>query len=229
MLRRVELRSGARQAWSGYGESGRETKGLRRRPQGEGKRNAGRVRRWSTAVALGAMAAAYAASPVDRAAAERPSPEQVEAAYLYNFGKFVRWPGMAPEAPLVLCVAGQDAVDQLLAQMVAGEQIEGRPLEVKRLQGTEGASSCSILFLGAGEQDWLETYLGAAAGKPVLTVGEAPDFLAHGGIIQFVLTGDHVRFSVNLGAARRSGLQLSSELLKVAVNVTGTPQMGGTP
>ncbi len=181
-----------------------------------------------TTLALAAIAVVYAANPVDRAAAERPSQDAVEAAYLYNFGKFVRWPAAA-QGPLVLCVAGQNTVDQLLGRLVAGEQIGGRPLEVRRLEHTEEAQSCSILFVGPGERDRLDAYLGVATGKPVLTVGEAPDFLARGGVIQFVLTGDHVRFSVNLNAAQRNSLQLSSELLKVAVSVMGKPRIGGEP
>ncbi len=182
---------------------------------------------WISALLLAVVSLVCAASPVDRADAERPSPDQVEAAYLYNFGKFTRWPAATSGGPLVLCVAGQDAIDQILTQMVAGERIQGRPLEVKRLESTRDAGSCSILFLGAGERDWADTYLVAVSGKPVLTVSEAPDFVERGGVIQFVLSGHHVRFSVNLTAASRNGLQLSSELLKVAVSVTGKPGIGG--
>jgi hypothetical protein len=182
-----------------------------------------------TALALAVTAAMYAASPVNRAGAERPSPDLVEAAYLYNFGKFVRWPATAAQGPLVLCVAGQDSVNQILGRLVAGEQIEGRPLQVKLLERIDEAGSCSILYVGSAERPGVDAYLGATAGKPVLTVGEAPDFLARGGIIQFILTGNHVRFSVNLDAAHRNSLQLSSELLKVAVSVTGQSRTGGLP
>lgn len=167
----------------------------------------------------------YAAVPADHAAAERPSPDEVEAAYLYNFGKFVRWP--SAQGPMVVCVAGQDSMEEVLARLATGEQIQGRPLVVKKLERADEAGNCSILYLGSGERNWLDIYLGAAAGKPVLTVGESPDFLKRGGIIQFVETSDHVRFSVNLNAAHRNSLQLSSELLKVAVSVTGHP--GGRP
>lgn len=54
---------------------------------------------------------------------------------------------------------------------------------------------------------------------PVLTVSDAPDFVDRGGMLQFVVQDDKVRFLVNLGAAERAGLSLSSELLKVAVSV----------
>lgn len=179
-----------------------------------------------TALALSATALMYAASPAQRAAAERPSPDEVEAAYLYNFGKFVHWPSPAAQGPMVLCVTGQDSLTQILERLVAGEQVQGRALEVRQLARPEEAGTCSILFVGAGERERLSAFLAAASGKPVLTVGDAPDFLARGGIIQFVLTGNHVRFSVNLNAANQNGVQLSSELLKVAVSVTGRPEIG---
>jgi hypothetical protein len=38
-------------------------------------------------------------------------------------------------------------------------------------------------------------------------------------MIEFVLQGSRVRFDVNLAAAQQAGLNLSSELLKVATNV----------
>jgi hypothetical protein len=38
-------------------------------------------------------------------------------------------------------------------------------------------------------------------------------------MVQFISEGDRVRFEVNLATAERAGLTLSSELLKVAINV----------
>jgi len=54
---------------------------------------------------------------------------------------------------------------------------------------------------------------------PVLTVSDIPHFVQRGGMIRFVPEDNRVRFEVNLGAAQDAGLILSSELLKVAVNV----------
>jgi hypothetical protein len=81
--------------------------------------------------------------------------------------------------------------------------------------------------VGTEERAREDSFLAAAQGKPILTVGEGPDFLAHGGMIQFLLVGDHVRFAVNLEAVIRHRIVLSSELLKVAVTVTGNPGTGG--
>jgi hypothetical protein len=56
-----------------------------------------------------------------------------------------------------------------------------------------------------------------------LTVGESADFLSLGGMINFVLEEDRVSFEINLEAAERHRLKLSSKLLAVArvVNVGG--------
>jgi len=63
----------------------------------------------------------------------------------------------------------------------------------------------------------------------VLTVSDAPDFLQHGGMIQFVLVSNHVRFAVNLEAVNHTHLVLSSELLRVASSVAGKPPTGEMP
>jgi hypothetical protein len=56
----------------------------------------------------------------------------------------------------------------------------------------------------------------------VLTVSDAPRFAARGGMIEFVREGEHVRFTVNVDAAKRAGLSISSRLLRVARGIEGT-------
>jgi hypothetical protein len=53
----------------------------------------------------------------------------------------------------------------------------------------------------------------------VLTVSEIPDFTASGGMIQFVVRNNKVRFEAKLAAADKAGLTPSSQLLKVATAV----------
>lgn len=186
-----------------------------------------RLHRWIATLLLVAVTGMCAVHPPTSANAERPSPDEVEAAYLYNFGKFATWPPQAANGTLTICITGADDLSRLAEQLVQGERIGGRPLAAERVDRTSDVKGCSILFIGGTEQEHLEGYLEAAAGKPILTVGDSPDFLRHGGIIQFVPTGSHVRFSINLDAARQNHLKLSSELLKVAFQVKGKPGPGG--
>ena len=159
--------------------------------------------------------------------AQKTSRDDVQAAYLYNFGKFVRWPQTTDRGPLLVCIAGRDPFGQAVAKLVEGEEITGRQVEERDLESPEGVGGCSILFVGLGEHAREDSFLAGAEGKPILTVGDGADFLTRGGMIQFLLVGDHVRFAVNLEAINRHRITVSSELLKVAVKVTGNPGMGG--
>jgi hypothetical protein len=66
-------------------------------------------------------------------------------------------------------------------------------------------------------------------GADVLTVGTSSTFLAQGGMVQFLLLSNHVRFAVNLDAVKKTHLVLSSELLRVAYSISGKPARETTP
>jgi hypothetical protein len=163
------------------------------------------------------------------AQAPRPSQEDVQAAYLYNFAKFVRWPAANTRPTLDICVAGQKLYVDTLTRIVAGEHIDTRSLAVRAVQRPEDTAGCDILFIDASAKERLGTLLAATAARPTLTVSDIPGFLDRGGMVQFLVQDNRVRFSVDLGPVSRSGLSLSSELLKVAVAVNGRPSGGGAP
>lgn len=153
------------------------------------------------------------------------TPYDVEAAYLYNFGKFIQWPSTtdANSQPFSICILGQDNLGNKLDDIVAGETIQGRRIVASHVSSVEAADQCQIVFIGRSEDARLGKDLEVLGKKPVLTVSSVPGFLERGGIIQFVIQNNKVRFTVNLPAARQAGLALSSELLKVAVSVTTNP------
>ncbi len=153
-----------------------------------------------------------------------PTQNDVEAAYLYNFGKFVHWPSDAEHGALNICILGNDQFGPNLDQIVANESIDSRHLAVVRLPDTSGIKSCAILFINSAEAPHLEADLSALAASPIMTVSDMPGFLDRGGMVQFVVKDGKVRFEVNLNATGKCGLVLSSQLLKVAVGVIGNPQ-----
>lgn len=158
--------------------------------------------------------------------AKEPSQADVEAVYLYDFGKFVRWPAVAGTGPMLICTTGSEPFSSGLQALVAGESIEGRSLAVRRVLHPGDTAGCAILFIDSTDRAREQELLASVADKPTLTVSDAPDFLAQGGMIQFVLDSHRVRFAVNLKPVARSDLSLSSELLKVAVSVIGAPEGG---
>jgi hypothetical protein len=159
----------------------------------------------------------------------RPTAQEVQAAYLYNFGKFVKWPAVAPAnqgQEFTICVIGQDPLGAILQANLAHESVGGRPVTVKRLAKPQGSSACHILFIGEAEQKNLGAILTAIDDTSVLTVSDMPDFTKRGGMIQFLLEGDRVRFEINLENAGKSHLVMASDLLNVAVSVKKPARSG---
>src|SRR5688572_19228204 len=152
------------------------------------------------------------------ASGDRPTEYQVKAAYLYNFGRFVKWPGPA-ESEFHICVLGRDPFGAVLDSTIRGEKIEGHDLVARRITAIGEATGCRILFISASEERRIATHLAALRDAPVLTVSDAPRFSQRDGMIEFVMEGERVRFEVNLVAAERAKLTLSSDLLKVATHV----------
>ena len=136
---------------------------------------------------------------------------RVKAAFLFNFTKFIDWPpgAMSGGAPFTICVAGANPLASALEDTIRGETVAGRSLQSRVAQGTE---PCQVLFV-PHDVDAVPI-LKRARTQPVLTVGESPDFLRQGGIINFVRDGGKVRFEISQEAAARALLRISSRLLR---------------
>jgi hypothetical protein len=142
---------------------------------------------------------------------------EVAAAMVYNFAKFVEWPSAADSSPFVVGVTGAEALEAALRRAVKGRTVNGQPIAVRRVVGSRDLPACRILFIGSRAEDWIEL----AHGAPILTVSDLPAFSEIGGMIGLVLIDRKIQFEINLAAARRAGLAMSSQLLGLAVNVRG--------
>jgi hypothetical protein len=158
------------------------------------------------------------------AQASKTTEYQVKAAYLANFSKFVEWPARAAKSESFnICVLGQDPFGKALDSAVAGETINSSPLAAKRISRPQDALDCRVLFISSSEDSHWKEILASLKPLGVLTVSDMREFARRGGIVQFVLDGNRVRFEVNLTATGPAGLTLSSELLKLAVAVRRNP------
>jgi len=143
---------------------------------------------------------------------------EIKAAFLYNFVKFVEWPSEAlPEASntITVCVLGDDPAGEAL-ESINGKTVKARRLVVRRIQPIKGIESCHVLFISSSEESRLPQVMQNLHGSSVLTVGEMERFIPSGGIINFVIERNKVRFEINPSGAERARLKLSSQLLSLA-------------
>ena len=143
---------------------------------------------------------------------------EVKAAYLVKFARFVEWPGQAlpsTNSPIVIGVLGENPFGAKLEAMTHAQTVAGRPLRVRFVETPEDATRCHILFVASSERRLASRITGQAPAA-VLTVGESEGFVERGGVIQFTLENNRVRFLINPDAAQRANLRLSAKLLGVA-------------
>jgi hypothetical protein len=153
---------------------------------------------------------------------EPPADEyQVKAAFIYNFAKFIQWPPEAfqdPTQPIGICILGQDPFGRSLDDTVVGHVIDGRALVVRHIVRVKPGTDCQILFIGSAESTRL---LLIPEETGVLTIGESDSAALDRVIITFRLDGGKVRFDIDVDAASREKLRISSRLLSLA-HIVGT-------
>lgn len=151
---------------------------------------------------------------------------EVKLAFLYHFAQFVIWPADAfrgPGAPLAICIAGPDPFRADTEKDLRSRRIRGHPVEIRRLEQAEDPRACQMVFIRASEKKRVRGVLTSLGKSSTLTVGEAEGFAQMGGMINLVPEAQTLRFEINLEAAARSRLQMSSRLLSLARIVKGIP------
>ena len=171
------------------------------------------ARLWLLLLALFATQPGTAASPASLEKA-------VKASFLFKFAPFVEWPAeafTATERNFIICVMGDDPFGAVLNDVVRGQKIRERPVNVRRLAMAGSATGCHILYAGhSPDADYAP--FAALDGQPVLTVADR-DGGPPGAMIAFVMQSGRVRFRIDDSAARTSGLKISSKLLGLALAV----------
>lgn len=137
----------------------------------------------------------------------------VKGAFLYAFSKFITWPNTDGAEHFNLCVADQPSLAEILTATTRDRQVKGRGVRIQQVSGDGDTDTCDMLYLAGQDGEALQTYLDAVREQPVLTIGDAPDFLERGGMIRFLVENEQLRFEIENTAARRVDIDISSELL----------------
>ena len=152
------------------------------------------------------------------------SQAQRKAQLVYQIALLVQWSPAAFAATNSNFVVGVLGNDPMLDALNTNtNRVQNRVWEARRLTNVAEAVKCQMLFVPEAEAKNLSQIFAALKDASVLTVGEGDDFLRMGGIIK-LWDGTKANsltlklcYEVNLEAARRAKLKLSSQLLRLSV------------
>jgi len=150
----------------------------------------------------------------------------IKGAFLYNFGRYVRWPATAfadDRAPFVIGVLGTDPFGAVLDEIASSARVVGRAVVAKRFATFADYSPCHILFISASTDVKIKAEaLAKLQNKGVLLVSEEAGLVQQGAAVNFYIENNKVRFEINVETARQQQLKVSSKLLSLA-KIVGTP------
>lgn len=152
-----------------------------------------------------------------------PSEYELKASLLFKFIPFIEWPESASKnSTLKIGIVGKNPFGRSL------DSIDGYKLGTYTIRiayfntaaNTDQLKQCQILYLATFESAE-NRILAAIAGQPILSIADSEGFTERGGVIEFVKNRSRIAFEINHSSALKSGLNIRSQLLRLAEIVYG--------
>jgi hypothetical protein len=185
-------------------------------------------------IAVGVLSLWLGQRAVAQARDEDHRLDKVKSAFILNFLRYTRWPSDAfahGDSPVVVLVVGRPDLVEYLEQIVKGQSIDGRPIEVRTLSPAsmrhsdghwrDQVRAAQAVFLPREHDELTGPLLAALSGANVLTISDATGFARAGGMLRLRPRQDRMAFSANISAIKATRLEVSSKLLKLAEIVHG--------
>ncbi|MDI9432648.1 MAG: YfiR/HmsC family protein [Planctomycetota bacterium] len=145
--------------------------------------------------------------------------------------------------PILIGILGTDPFADAF-EPLKDKEVRNRPVVIRRFKGldefadaegrlparhpqSEQIGDCHVVFICRSEKEHLTAILGPLRRQSLLTVADTPGFLEAGGIVDFLIEDKKVCFEINTAAAQRAGLQIRSQLLRLAKRIVQTDAFEG--
>ncbi len=148
---------------------------------------------------------------------EFPLEFKVKAVLLKKIVKFIDWPAAVngkATSSVTLAFLGESPVWPVFQAMA--DQGKQGALVLRKIEDRADANCCKVLFIGSDQRDNLKEIFGLLKGRPTLTVGEMEGFAEAGGMVEIYNREGNIHFKINKGVADAAGINIRSNLLRIA-------------
>jgi hypothetical protein len=141
--------------------------------------------------------------------------EELQAAYLFNFAKYVKWP--EEHETFVIGIYGESDNMELLQDILETKKVRGKAIVLKVLTDVEEIDeTVSMIYVRESATKDFNVIMKAVAGESILIVTEE-DMSKKGAMISFILEDSKLRFKLRKAALEAVDLVPSEGLLKLAI------------
>ena len=149
------------------------------------------------------------------------SEDAIKAAVIGKLSHFVKHRSKANNDEFIISVFQDEDFAKLLKEKYINKQINHKNVLVKNIQTIEEVNKPDLLYIGETSQELQYELIEYAQTHTLLSMSEQSGFAQRGGIIQLYFVSLKIRFKINLGAAKKSNLKISSSLLSISSIVKG--------
>lgn len=178
------------------------------------------VRGWARRLMAGGLClAALLAQLPDLAAQPLTREREVQAIFLLNLARFVRWPEAVfatDHAALVIGILPEDPLGPILDEAASGESVGNRPVVIRRIHVSTEIEGCHVVHFPRSQIGSVVPLIVQLHTRPVLMVSDAEGFLRLGGHVQMFNRGGQVKLRLDVENLKRAELTASAQLLRVA-------------
>lgn len=150
------------------------------------------------------------------------SQQEMKAAFIFNFTKYITWKGETPEDIFSIGVYGNDnmVMDNILEEMtlVMNKRAKRQKFQINHYDLNSLINAdMDLLYIPKASPTEITAILELTYARPVLTIGDnLPNFCTEGGIINFLPARHPKPFKINREAASQAGLSIKPKLLKIS-------------
>jgi hypothetical protein len=148
------------------------------------------------------------------ARAQMSSYEELQAAYIFNFAKYVKWP--VENESFIIGVYGEEVISEVWENTLSGKKVAGKEIELKAITSMDRADECNIIYLPESQSRNIAELIEKCSGKSILIVTEA-DLIKKGATISFIIEDDKLRFKLKKASLLQAGLHATEGLLNLAI------------
>jgi len=150
---------------------------------------------------------------------------EVKIAFILNFLKFIEWPHDSTEKErktFNFYVIGYGPLCEAL-EALDGKNVKGKTIIVKKIKKIIEISEPDVVFVGQSEQNHIRDIVNVLKNRSVLTIGDTEGYAKNGIMINLYMEMRKVRFEINVDAATKAKLRISSRLLSLSRIIDHTP------
>lgn len=147
-------------------------------------------------------------------------PYIAKAAMLEKIPRYINWPaesGMKnTSTPFVIGVIGKNPFGSILEKAFTRDRkINKKQVKIVYFSSPDEIKDCHLLFISAAEKKNLSKIFSIIQNKPVLTISDTTGFAQRGVHINFVKSGQRLRFEINPIAVRQASLSIDPSFLAI--------------